>query len=193
VSQPFGSNRDSVSPLLDATTKNPSYLSADSSSRKSPYSKTQSESRNLIWSLAMIFASSKSLVPRVRSFHRFSVGSSANVGGRPRIRPARPNSDAHDRMWQTEFDMRQDDLLLEAARDAIPEPSDICCPVVAPAYIVRSVALRQGQNSNCTHHRVTGRSHITHLRKQLDHPLPVALKLRHDWGFYHSAHRKIGW
>ena len=73
MSQPFGSNRDSVSPLLDATTKNLSYLSADSSSRQSPYSKTQSESRNLIWSLAMIFASSKSLVPR---FDLFTVSRS---------------------------------------------------------------------------------------------------------------------
>ena len=43
-----------MSPLLNPTTRNPSNLSAPKSSvvtsRKSPYSKLQSESRNLIWS-----------------------------------------------------------------------------------------------------------------------------------------------
>src|ERR1019366_9270844 len=48
----FGSKRDSVSPFLDPTTRNPSNLcapkSSASASRKSPYSKTQSANRNLI-------------------------------------------------------------------------------------------------------------------------------------------------
>ena len=54
AAQRFISKRDSVSPLLDATTRKPSNLCALKSSvvasRKSPYSKLQSESRNLIWS-----------------------------------------------------------------------------------------------------------------------------------------------
>ena len=51
VRQLFGSKRDSVSPLLEPTTRNASNLFApDSSSRKSPYSNVQSDSQNLIWS-----------------------------------------------------------------------------------------------------------------------------------------------
>jgi hypothetical protein len=52
--QLFISKRDSVSPFSDPTTRNPSNLrAADSSSRKSPYANSQSESQNLIWSVSL--------------------------------------------------------------------------------------------------------------------------------------------
>ena len=52
--QLFISKRDSVSPFSDPTSRNPSNLrAADSSSRKSPYANSQSESQNLIWSVSL--------------------------------------------------------------------------------------------------------------------------------------------
>ena len=71
--------------------------------------------------------------------------------------------------------------------------NDACLEHIKEQRWPRGITYCETCKADKKHHRVTGRSHITHLRKQLDHPLPVALKLCHDWGFYHSAHRKIGW